>query len=97
MPVLICNFAWQGSKNCQGLFTHKPTQRGMCSVFNGLPLDQLVDTRASIWMQAFHKYYKAMPTIGGQVASELENVVETGISKAMKLILDLHQRYSILV
>ena len=45
----------KGRVSCREGFTHMPTQRGICSVFNGESLGRIVDTSRSVWMAAFHK------------------------------------------
>ena len=50
---------FQGFKDCRELFVPAPTHIGICSVFNGLVLDQVMHERFldTEWTQAFSKYF----------------------------------------
>ena len=84
----------QGFKTCQNRFTHMPTQRGICSVYNGQPLEGMLDPSLTQWFRGFQKYYKTRPSPapGDLDVTSLQPIVESGISRAMKLILDMHQK-----
>ena len=85
-PYYFSNI-FQGSctEDCTDQFTHRPTQLGLCSVFNGGPLEDSFN-RGGPWLQAFLKYYTTMK------GRDLDIVFGAGVRNAMRLILDMHTR-----
>ena len=62
--------------------------------FNAYPIASLLSDamKSSAWMTAFDQFYKAR--VDGEEGKTLEKVVEAGIQKAMRIVLDLHTRFT---
>ena len=77
----------QGATDCRGHFTHVPTQRGICSVFNGDALDSVIDVSGSQWLTDFKKFFRHATD------KSQAKVFAPGIRNSMRILLDMHNRY----
>ena len=64
-----------------------PTEKGICSVFNGVSLRSSVKFDSG-WAVALQRYFKP----SGLEDNQLHMVPGAGLGRAIRFILDLHQR-----